>query len=126
MRAIDTNILPQLLARDDARQTAAAEAFVVEGAWVSQLVLAETIWVLSAVYGRTPSQLIAALKGLLSHRLLSIQDSETVAAALAHFKRRPSLEFPDCLVLEIARKAGHVPLGTFDKALANLPQAQHV
>jgi predicted nucleic acid-binding protein len=28
------------------------------------------------------------------------------------------------LVLEIARKAGHLPLATFDKALANLAGAQ--
>lgn len=126
MRAIDTNVLLRLLARDDARQTAAAEAFVADGAWVSHLVLAEAVWVLAAVYGRTPRQLIPALDALLSHRQLSIQDSETVAAALAHFKRRPALGFSDCLVLEIARKAGHVPLGTFDRALASLPQAQRL
>jgi len=28
--------------------------------------------------------------------------------------------FSDCLVLAIARKAGHVPLGTFDRNLAKL------
>jgi predicted nucleic acid-binding protein len=32
----------------------------------------------------------------------------------------------DCLVLEIARKAGHLPLGTFDKALGKLEGAQAV
>jgi predicted nucleic acid-binding protein len=30
----------------------------------------------------------------------------------------------DYLVLEIARKAGHVPLGTFDRQLARLDGAQ--
>jgi len=30
------------------------------------------------------------------------------------------LGFSDCLVLEIARKAGHLPLGTFDRGLAKL------
>jgi predicted nucleic acid-binding protein len=32
--------------------------------------------------------------------------------------------FEDCLILESARKAGHLPLGTFDKALGRLEGAQ--
>jgi hypothetical protein len=30
------------------------------------------------------------------------------------------------LVLEIARKAGHVPVGTFDRALAKLEGAERI
>jgi len=44
MRAIDTNVLVRLAARDDAKQVAAAEAFVARGAWVSHLVLVEAVW----------------------------------------------------------------------------------
>jgi predicted nucleic acid-binding protein len=43
-----------------------------------------------------------------------------------HVQNRPSLGFSDCLVLEIARKAGHVPLGTFDRALAKLEGAERI
>ena len=50
--------------------------------------------------------------------------SGTVAAALAHFRHKPALGFSDCLVLEIAIKAGHKPLGTFDKALGKLSNTQ--
>jgi predicted nucleic-acid-binding protein len=121
MRAVDTNVLLRLLARDDRRQTVAAEAFVAEGAWVSQLVLAEAIWVLSAVYEREPAQLAAAIEMLLAHRHLVLQDADVVAAALMHFKGRPALGFSDGLIVEIARKAGHTPLGTFEKTLASLP-----
>ena len=126
MRAIDTNVLLRLLARDDAKQTAAAEEFISAGAWVSHLVLAEAMWVLAAVYDRQAAQLIVALEMLLAHRTLVLQEPGTVAAALAHFKRRPALGFSDCLVLEIARKAGHTPLGSFDKALATLPHTQRL
>jgi predicted nucleic-acid-binding protein len=126
MRAIDTNVLVRLLARDDRKQTAAAEAFVEQGAWVAHLVLAEALWVLAAVYRRTPAQLILALEMLLAHQHLVLQDADTVAAAFAHFKRRPALGFSDCLVLEIARKAGHLPLGSFDRALTALPQTQRL
>jgi predicted nucleic-acid-binding protein len=126
MRAVDTNILVRLLARDDPKQVAAAESFVERGAWVSQLVLAETLWVLDAVYERSPSQLATALDLLLDHQHLTLQDSDVVREALDHFRARPAVGFSDCLVLAIARKAGHLPLGTFDKNLARLDGAQRL
>ena len=124
MLAVDTNVLVRLLVRDDPAQAAVADQFIAKGAWVSHLVLAETIWVLQAVYARTDAQLALALDLLLAHQSLVMQDADTVAAALAHYRNKPALGFSDCLVLEIARKAGHSPLGTFDKALAKLPGAQ--
>ena len=123
MLAVDTNVLVRLLARDDARQAAAADAAIAKGAWVSHLVLAEALWVLDAVYQRTPKQLIAALDMLLTHDCLALQDADVVAAALAQFRAKPALGMSDCLVLEIARKAGHQPLATFDKALGRLAGA---
>jgi predicted nucleic-acid-binding protein len=126
MRAIDTNLLVRLIVRDDAAQVAAAEDFVAAGAWVSHLVLAETLWVLDAVYERTPAQLAAAVEMLLNHEQLAIQDPDVVTRALAEFRARPALGFSDCLVLEIARKAGHVPLGTFDRVLAKLDGVQRL
>lgn len=124
MLAIDTNVLLRLLARDDAKQALAADQAVAKGAWISHLVLAETIWVLDAVYARSPKQLIAALDLLLVHESLVLQDADVVNAALAQFRAKPALGFSDCLVLEIARKAGHLPLATFDKALAKLTGAK--
>jgi predicted nucleic-acid-binding protein len=118
MRAVDTNVLIRLLVRDDTKQIQAAEAFVAPGAWVSHLVLAEAMWVLDAVYERTPEQIATAIDMLLNHKSLTIQDADVVGAAAGFFKRRPALGFSDCLVVEIARKAGHVPLGTFDRGLA--------
>lgn len=124
MLAVDTNVLVRLLVRDDAKQAKAADQFVAKGAWISHLVLAETLWVLESVYGRTAAQIMAALKLLMTHESLVLQDAETVGFALAQFQRKPALGFSDCLVLEIARKAGHLPMGTFDRALAKLDGAQ--
>ena len=123
MRAVDTNVLVRLVVRDDADQVRAAEEFVASGAWVSQLVLAETMWVLDAVYERTPEQIATAVDMLLNHQQLAVQDADVVAAAIESFRKRPSLGFSDCLVLEIARKVGNVPLGTFDRELAKLDDA---
>ena len=55
---------------------------------------------------------------------LILQDSDVVAAALDLFRSRPALGFSDCLMLQLARKAGHLPLGTFDRALGKIEGAQ--
>ena len=126
MRAVDTNLLVRLVTRDDARQVTAAENFVELGAWVSHLVLAEATWVLTSVYERGPREIATAVDMLLNHQHLTLQDPDAVAAAVEHFRRRPALGFSDCLVLEIARKAGHLPLGTFDRNLAKLDGAERL
>jgi predicted nucleic-acid-binding protein len=117
MRAIDTNVLVRLITRDDLRQAEAADHFVEKGAWVSVLALAEAAWVLGTVYGFSAAQLVTALEMLLNHKDLTLQDSDVVAAALDLFRSRPALGFSDCLMLHLARRAGHLPLGTFDRAL---------
>jgi len=124
MRAVDTNVLVRLLTRDDARQVAVADAFVRRGAWVSLLALAEAVWVLTAAYERSEAEIATAVEMLLNHKDLVLQDSEVVAAALESFRSRPMLGFSDCLLLELARKAGHLPLGTFDRGLGKLEGAQ--
>ncbi len=126
MRTVDTNLLVRLIVRDDLKQVDAAEEFVAGGAWISHLVLAETIWVLDAVHERSAAQLVAAIEMLLNHAQLSMQEADVVEPALARFRARPALGFADCLALEIARKAGHFPLGTFDRSLSKLEGAQRV
>ena len=126
MRAVDTNVLVRLATRDDARQVAAAEAFVAPGAWVSHLVLVETVWVLTSVYGLKPPEVAAAVEILLAHTNLSVQDADVVGTALHDYRSKPAVSFSDCLVLEVARKAGHLPLGTFDRELGKLPGAERL
>ncbi len=126
MRAVDTNVLVRLITRDDAKQVAVAEAFVARGAWVPHLVLAETTWVLTSVYDRGAEEIATAVEMLLNHQHLTLQDSDAVAAAVASFRKRPALGFSDCLVLEVARKAGHVPLGTFDRDFSKLPGVERL
>jgi predicted nucleic-acid-binding protein len=126
MRAVDTNVLVRLLTRDDARQLAAAETFVAAGAWVPYLAVAEATCVLASVYGRGPGAIATAVEMLLSHEHLTVQDADTVAAAVAQFRMHQRVGFSDCLLLEVARKAGHIPLGTLDRSLSKLEGAQRL
>ncbi len=124
MRAVDTNVLVRLITRDDARQAASADAFIEKGAWVSLLALTEALWVLAAVYERSAADLATAVEMLLNHQALTLQDSDVVALSLDLFRSRPALGFSDCLMLQLARKAGHLPLGTFDRRLAKIQGTQ--
>jgi|ERR1041385_3587415 predicted nucleic-acid-binding protein len=124
MRAVDTNILVRVITRDDPQQLSAAETYISRGAWVSTVVLAETSWVLGAVYGLSDGQLATVIEMLLSHEHFSLQDPDVVSAALNNFRAAQAPGFTDCLILEIARKAGHLPVGTFDKRLSKLEGAE--
>jgi predicted nucleic-acid-binding protein len=126
MRAVDTNVLVRLITRDDAKQVAAAEAFVAKGAWVPHLAVAEATWVLATVYDRDAAAIATAVEMLLSHEHLTVQDTEAVAAAVAQFREEPRLGFSDCLMVEIAHKAGHTPLGKFDRDLGKIDGAQRL
>lgn len=118
MRAVDTNVVVRLIIDDDARQVKAAESFASQGVWISHLVLAETCWVLSSRIG--PAQIANAVDKLLAHDKAVIQDADIVRRALEQFRKRPALGFSDCLIVEIARKNGHLPIGTFDRNMAKL------
>ena len=126
MRAVDTNVLVRLITRDDPKQVAVAETFVARGAWVPYLAIAEATWVLESVYERDPAAIATAVEMLLSHEQLTVQDSEVVAAAVAQFRQRSRVGFSDCLMVEVARKAGHTPLGTFDRDLGKVDGAHRL
>ena len=120
MRAIDTNVLVRLIVRDDPEQVARAEAFVEHDAWISLPVLAETVWVLKSVYGLDRQRIATVVSMLMEHDRLALQDEDVVRRAHATFAREPSVGFSDCLVVEIASKAGHIPIGTFDRKMSRL------
>ena len=81
---------------------------------------------LASVYEVGPKAIATAVEMLLDHEYLTLQDPETVLAAVERFRERPRLGFSDCLVLEAARKAGHLPLGTFDRSLGALDGAERL
>jgi predicted nucleic-acid-binding protein len=80
--------------------------------------------VLSSVYGLSSKDIGQAIEMLLNHRDLVLQDRDAVAWALETFRARPALGFSDCLMLQLARKAGNLPLGTFDRNLSRVEGAQ--
>lgn len=126
MRAVDTNVLVRLITGDDADQTAIADAFVEKGAWASTVAVVEAIWVLSSTFGFGSKQILASIELLLSNESMILQDREVILTALDTYRGKPALKFSDCVILELARRSGHLPLGTFDRALATLDGTQRL
>jgi predicted nucleic-acid-binding protein len=126
MLAIDTDVLVRLIARDDPEQASTAERYVGKGAWISHLVLAESLWVLDSVYELSREQISIAVEMLLNHENLTLQDADVVVSALDQYRGHSAVEFSDCLVLEIARKAGHSPMASFDRQFAKLNGVQRL
>lgn len=120
MRAVDTNVLVRLIVRDDPDQVQRAEAFIAPGAWISHLVLAEAVWVLGSVYNLSANGIATVVGMLMEHDQLALQDRDVVEKALRDFKKHPSIGFADCLIVQIARKLGHRPIGTFDRSMSRL------
>lgn len=123
-RAADTNVIVRLIARDDAKQLASAMARASAGLWVSHVVLVEVTWVLESTYGRARADIANALDLLLDQPDLTIESPDVVRAAVAQFRAERGIDFADSLILEIARKAGQIPLLTFDRSLSKLKGAE--
>ncbi len=121
MAAIDTNVLVRLIVQDDAKQTASALSFTESGVWVPLLVLVESVWVLSSSYSFSRTQVRDAIERLLNLQNATIESLPLAERALQLFTDHNELSYSDCVILETARQAGQLPLGSFDRALTKLP-----
>lgn len=127
MRAVDTNVIVRLITRDDRAQVAAAETYIAErGAWASHLVLLEVAWVLESVYEFERVQIATAIEMLLDQEHLVVQEAEIVAAAATQYRGGIGSDFADCMILEVARSTGNLPLATFDRKLAKAEGAHRL
>ena len=123
MIGIDTNVLVRLIVADDPRQTSAARNFIRDRCtagdpgFVSNIVLAEIAWTLTAGYGYSRHQIADAIERIMETVQLQIESSTDVAAALVEYRAGPA-DFADCLIERSAASAGREPTMTFDRGAA--------
>ena len=125
MIALDTNILVRFLIRDDEGQARAAAALlqelrVEEPGFISREVAIELVWVLKNQYGFKRERLAIVFNDLLHSEALEVEAAGDVARATREF-RRGGADIADRLIAAAARRAGAVPLYTFDRKAARLP-----
>ncbi len=122
MIALDTNVLVRFLVEDDVRQSEQAASLIEravssgDALFISEVVLCETVWVLSGSYRIGRARIVATLRDLLRARHLTFAASNMLARAIEAFANGKG-DFADYLIRENARAAGCEQVATFDRAL---------
>ena len=122
MIALDTNVLIRFLVEDDEAQSRRVTE-LVEGAvardeqlFISDIVMCETVWVLSSAYRFSRAEIVDALSQLLRARSVVFSSADSIARALDAYRKEKG-DFADYLIREHARSAGAETVATFDGAL---------
>jgi predicted nucleic-acid-binding protein len=86
MIALDANVLVRLIAQDDEAQLHRARAFLVDNAcFIGWTVLAETGWVLDAIYGLDRAAIAAGIRGLLDMEAVAVADEDALRWAIDRY-----------------------------------------
>ncbi|MES1199387.1 MAG: type II toxin-antitoxin system VapC family toxin [Pseudomonadota bacterium] len=119
MIGLDTNVLVRFFVQDDAHQASIANALLMKltpeiPGFVSNVVLAELIWVLAASYGIARDRIGAIVERLVNAKELVIENAACARRALAIFQSA-NVDFADALIAELAHEAGCTEVVTFDR-----------
>jgi predicted nucleic-acid-binding protein len=96
VRAVDTNLLVRALVRDDAAQSAAAEAVLAnEPVFIPVTVMLELEWVLRSRYGFEPNKLSQAFTLLCALPNVTVGEAAAVRQAAARLAK--GWDFADAL-----------------------------
>jgi predicted nucleic-acid-binding protein len=104
--------------QDDPKQSPKATKIVesldgVGGGYVTLVSVVELVWVLSASFELTRSQVAQALDAIIRTKQFKIESADQVIRALRVFKEGKS-DFADCLIERSANSAGCEKTVTFD------------
>jgi predicted nucleic-acid-binding protein len=125
MFCLDANVLVRCIAQDDKAQSPRALAFLkkalsgVEGVYIPDVVVMETVWVLQKLYQFSPSTITAALEPLLVHAQVRFDHPDRVHRALTLYGSR-SVSIVDAYLAAIPGDDDDNRLVTFDRQLQSL------
>ena len=128
MIGVDTNVLVRYLVRDDREQAEAARALLQsvtaeKPAYACREVVVELVWVLERAYGYSRDRIATILEELVATEGLVVEAADDVARGAFRY-RAGGAGFSDLMVLAAARRAGALPLYTFDQKAARLEAVQ--
>ena len=120
MIAVDTNVLLRLVVVDHAKQNKTAAAFfaqrsAADPAYISEMTLAEFVWVLRSAYKFDRDSLVSVLTHLLATEDLLFAKADEIRMALSNDAKG---DLADWLVAQFAKSAGCEKTVTFDKHAA--------
>jgi predicted nucleic-acid-binding protein len=118
MTGLDTNVLLRFLLQDEPDQSAKATELISgfslqEPGFISNVTLAESVWVLERTYRRSKREISSFVRGLLDAEQVVVENHEVVAQALRKFDGSNG-DFTDCLIERLGHSAGCARTMTFD------------
>jgi predicted nucleic-acid-binding protein len=122
MIGLDTNVLVRFLVEDDEEQCRRATRLIAdaverkEDLFISDLVMCETVWVLTSAYRFSRAEVAEVLSRFLRAKQITFASSDRLARTLDAF-RNGSGDFADYLIREHAASGGCTTVMTFDKPL---------
>lgn len=119
---LDTNVLIRHLTGDPPGQAARSTAFLKgrHELILPDLIVAETVYVLGSVYGRSPGEVVAAVGSLLALPIVFVSDPPLLLRALELYGSS-KLDFPEAYFAATAERSGVGRVASFDQALDAVP-----
>ncbi len=118
MIGLDTNVLLRIFIDDDPLQAAAARRFILNaapsGLFVSDLVLAETVWTLGRRFKASRASIIEVLQRILERSEFILENRQDIRDAVRIFART-RVDFGDCLISVRNRRHGATRTVSFDE-----------
>lgn len=116
MRAVDTNILVRLVARDDFVQVAVAKNIIEDGdVLILPTVLLECEWVLRSRYRIDRRRIALGLRAVCGLPGITVVSADAVAATLTRYAEAG--DFADLLHLALAKEHDVAAFVTFDREI---------
>jgi predicted nucleic-acid-binding protein len=123
MTGLDTNVVVRYLTQDDPKQSPIATDLMEkvlsseEPGYISLVVLAELVWVLTSVYDLDRVGVADLVGKLLTTEQLQVQSAEIVWRAKRRYEASKA-DFSDALIVECSLVAGCLRAVTFDRTAA--------
>lgn len=119
---LDTNVLIRYLTGDPPEMAARASSYLLSGRdlVLSDLVVAETVYVLESFYQLTRRQGASLVAALVSSSRFQVQDRELLIRSLEIYVDH-RIDFTEAYLVATAEKIGTPEIASFDRAIDRVP-----
>ena len=124
---VDTNVLVRHLTGDPPDLAARATRFLV-GADVlllSDVIVAEIVYVLSSVYRASRPEIAGALRAILAYEAIRVVDAELLQRAVEVYEY-DRLDYPEAYLVACAERAGVGTIASFDRSIDRISTIKRI
>lgn len=124
---LDTNVLIRHLTGDPPEMAARASAYLLSGHHLvlSDLVVAEVVYVLESFYEQTRQQVTSLVAALVSSSRFQVQDRALLIRSLEIYHHH-RIDFTEAYLAATAERVGITEIASFDRAIDRVPNITRI